>query len=138
MPKEREYKKPAIPKTLAGIVDLFYKVRAERLAEDRYVNDIKEFENELKRELINQIPKSEATGVAGKVARATIVKKDVESVRDWDAFYAYMQKNKAWDLLQRRVNSSALKARRDAKKPVPGTEVVAIVDVSITKIPAKK
>ena len=136
--KPREYKKPPMPKTLAGVVDLFYKVRAERLEEEKYVDEVREFENELKRELINSIPKSEATGVAGKVARATIVKKEVDQVKDWDAFYAYMQKNKAWDLLQKRINASAVRARRDAKKPVPGTETIDIVDVSITKIPAKK
>lgn len=134
----KEYKRPAMPKTTAGIVDLFYKVRAERLEAQKSVDAIAEFEQELKRELINTIPKSEATGVAGRVARATIVTKEIDQVKDWDSFYEYMRKTKSWDLLQKRLNASAVRARREAKKPVPGTEVVNIVDVSITKIPSKK
>lgn len=134
----KEYKPPKMPTSIAGVVDLYYKVRNERLDAQKHVDAIAEFEQQLKRHIINTIPKSEATGVAGRVARATIVNKEVEQVKDWDAFYLYMHKHKAWDLLQKRVNASAVRARRDVKKPVPGTEVITIVDVSITKIPSKK
>jgi nitrogenase subunit NifH len=132
------FKKPAIPSNLGAVADLYYKIRNQRLQEEKKINEVKEFESELRRHLINSIPKSELTGVAGRVVRATITTKEVYQAENWDNVYEYIRKNKAFDLLQKKINTTAVKERIAAGKKVPGVTSVNVVDVSITKIPAKK
>ena len=54
-------------------------------------------------------------------------------VQDWEAFYKYVAKEGAFDLLQRRVNDSAYRARLDDQIKVPGVEPFGVVKLSITK-----
>lgn len=45
----------------------------------------------------------------------------VAQVTDWDAFYAYIYKNKFGHLLQRRVSDPAWRELMEQGKKVPGT-----------------
>lgn len=91
-------------------------------------------ESAIKEHIINTLPKSEASGVAGKLARVTIVTKQIPQVKDWDAFYKYVKKTSSFDLLQRRLTDSAIKERWEAGKEVPGVEHFNAVSVSINKV----
>src|SRR3954465_14806712 len=128
------FKKPAIPDKLGRIIDLLYKTRQKRLDENRRVEAMKGFEGELKDYLINILPKSEASGVAGKLARAQVTSKRVPVVQDWDAFFQHVAKTKSWDLLVRRVNDSAVVERWEAGKDVPGVGSFTVTNVSVTKL----
>jgi hypothetical protein len=55
-------------------------------------------------------------------------------VADWVKFYAYVRRNAAFELLQRRLNESAIKERLDDKKPVPGVTIFNAKKVSCTKL----
>lgn len=133
MAKEEEvsYK---FPKTLGACADLLYRIKAERLEEQKRVDKIKAKETALKEHIIEVLPKSEALGVAGKVARVTVVTKLVAQVEDWPALYKYIGRTKSWDLLQRRVADGAVKARWDDGKQVPGVGRFTVVDLSINKL----
>ena len=61
------------------------------------MDEVEAEEKALKEHIIQTLPKSEASGVAGKVARVTVVTKDVPQVKDWDAFYKYVSKTKSFD-----------------------------------------
>ena len=65
------------PKTLGACADRVYELRAKRLAAQKDVDAIEAEEKALKEHIINTLPKSETTGVAGKVARVTVVTKQV-------------------------------------------------------------
>jgi hypothetical protein len=123
-----------LPKTLAGAADLLYQTREKRLLLDKEVTELKSQETQLKTYLIDNLPKSEATGVAGRVARATIVTKDEPTVEDWDQFRAYVKKHNAWDLLQKRVGVTAVKARWEEGEEIPGVGHFQSVDVSLSKV----
>lgn len=124
------------PKSLAACVDLLYKIRQERLAKDKEAAALKEKETALSEHLINNLPKSEASGIAGKVARVSIETKQIVTVTDWDKLYDYVVKNKkkgAFALLQRRVSDSAVKEIWQAGKPVPGCSPFNVPVISLTK-----
>lgn len=129
-------KKPVFkfPKTLGGCADRLYELKDKMAAAQRVVDALDAERKALKEHVINTLPKSEATGVAGRVARVRVVPKSTPQVKDWAAFYAYVQKNKRPDLLQRRVNETAVKELLDAKKKVAGVEVFNYVDISLTKV----
>lgn len=132
-------KKPAlkIPKSVAAAADMYWEMNQKRLAMQREVDAIEADEKALKEHLINAIPKSQATGVAGKFARVTVVTKDVPTVTDWDAFYGHVAKNKAkggFALLGRRLSDTAIREIWDSGKQVPGVGHFTAVTLSVSRV----
>ena len=122
------------PKTIGACADKLYIIRQERLVQQKIVDALEEEEKALKEHIIATLPKSEAMGVAGKLARVTVVTKVVAQVKDWDAFYKYVLKTKSFDLLQRRLNDTAVKERWENKKTVAGVEPFQAVTISLNKV----
>lgn len=123
-----------MPKTLALCADELYKTHELRLTAQKAVDALQAKESAIKEHLINNLPKSDASGVAGKLARVTIVTKVIAQVKDWDVFFKYVKKTGAFDLMQRRLTDTAIKERWDNGKEVPGVEPFNAVTVSINKV----
>lgn len=122
------------PKTLGACADKIYELRDKRLAAQKLVDAIEAEEKALKEHVINTLPKSEATGVAGKLARATVVTKKVPQVKDWEAFWKNFNKKTDSDLLPRSLNKAAVEARWDVGKKIAGVEAFTAVTLSVTKV----
>lgn len=122
------------PKALGACADRLYELRQKRLEEQKKVDLIEAEEKALKEHIIQNLPKSEASGVAGKLARVTVVTKEIPQVEDWDAFYKYVKKTGNFDLLQRRLTDAAVKERWEAGKEIPGVKHFQVVSVSINKV----
>ena len=73
-------------------------------------------ENELI-ELMDQQNISKSTGTKATVSITTSTKPSVE---DWDAFYAYIHKNKYYHLLERRPSVTGCRELFDTKGKIPG------------------
>jgi hypothetical protein len=131
MATEVKYK---FPKALGACADKLYELRAKRLAEQKKVDEIAAEETALKNHIIENLPKSEASGVAGKLARVTVVTKQIPQVQDWDAFYKYVKKTGSFDLMQKRLTDAAIKERWEAGKEIPGVGHFNAVSVSINRI----
>jgi hypothetical protein len=131
MATEVKYK---FPKALGACADKLFELRNKRLAEQKKVDEIAAEESALKNHIIENLPKSEASGVAGKLARVTVVTKQIPQVKDWDAFYKYVKKTGSFDLMQKRLTDAAIKERWEAGKEVPGVEHFNAVSVSINKV----
>ena len=122
------------PKTMGACADKIYELRQKRLDAQKVVDAIQAEESALREHIIQTLPKSETTGVAGKLARVTVVTKSIPQVKDWDAFYKYVAKNKAFDLMQRRLSDKAVTDRWEAGKKVDGVEAFTAVSLSINKV----
>ena len=124
------------PKSLAACADMLYKIREQRYALQREAKLIEEKESILREYLINNLPKSSATGISGKIATVKVELKRIVQVADWDKLQKYIIKNAskgAFALLQRRVNSTAVEEIWAAKKTVPGCEAFNAPVISLTK-----
>lgn len=124
----------AMPKTLGGCADALWKTRQERMRVQKQVDALRAVEKLIEDRLIAELPKSDATGVSGKLAKVRAISTPVPIVQDWGAFYAGVHKAKAYDLFQRRLNGAAVKERWDAGKSVPGVGTFNAVKVSLTKV----
>lgn len=122
------------PKTLGECADLIYQTRESRLALQKQVAEIEAYEKMLKEHVINNLPKSQLEGAQGKVARVTVVKKQIPQVEDWPAFHEYVRKHKAFELLQRRLSVEAVAERLDAGKILPGVKIFTAVSLSVNKV----
>jgi len=127
-------KKIKVPKLIGDCADRLFTVRAERLEAQRGLEPFREEEKILTQHIIDTLPKSNTSGVAGKKARVSVTTKTVPTVTDWDAFYAHVLKTKDFSLMGRGINAEAIQERWDAKKKIPGIGPFKVVSLSLNKI----
>src|SRR3546814_12122512 len=84
--------------------------------------------------IIKNLPKSQASGVSGRVANAKVEVDTVPTFTDKAKFLAYVKKTGDFDLMTTGMNASAVKARWENKKKVPGIGETQIVKLSLTKV----
>lgn len=132
-PKKEKRKPLKLPKSLAQCADLAYQLRAERLEVQRDAAAIGTDEKLVKEHLIQNLPKSQASGVSGKVANAKIEKMKVPQIKDKKKLLDHVKKTGDWDLLTIGINTSAVEERWENKKKVPGVEAFEVIKVSLTK-----
>lgn len=123
-----------IPKALGACADLLYEVRQRRLEADKLAAAWKEQEQRIIDHVVDNLPK-ESSGAMGKGYMVRVITKQKPQVKDWDAFWEYVRKNKAYDLLQKRISDGAVQDRLMDKKKLPGVELFTAVTVSLTKVP---
>jgi hypothetical protein len=124
-----------IPESIGRTADEYAAARELRLAMEKEVDIVKKRESELRESIIDRLSKSDDTGAAGLRYRAQIVIKEAVKVADWGVLHAWIRKNDRFDMLQKRINETAAKDwAAEEKRLLPGTEMVKVPDVSITKI----
>jgi hypothetical protein len=123
-----------IPKKLGECADLLYQTRGTRLAIERDVEELKGFEQKLKAHLIEKLgPDQAAEGIVGELATVRVLSEIIPVANDWEALAEYIVKNKAVDLLQRRLSNEGVRARWEDDKVIPGVEKLMTKKLSITK-----
>ena len=123
-----------VPAQLGACADLIYELRQQKSAAKKVVDEFDAKISVLQIHLINNLPKSEASGVSGRLANVSVTSKQVPTVTDWDAVFEYVHKNKSYDMLQRRLSDAAVQARWEDGKKIPGVEPYEAKSLSITKI----
>lgn len=122
------------PKSIGVCADKLYEIRQKRLAMQKEVDAVEAEEKALKEHIINTLPKSEATGASGKLARVTVITKEVPQVEDWETFYKHIKKSGQFELLGKRLSDAAIKERWEAGKEVPGITHFKAVTLSLNKV----
>ena len=132
MATKKTYK---FPKSLATCADNYYQLRQKRLEMQKEVDEVAAEERAYKQHLIDNVPKSDATGIQGKIARATIVVKEEPQCVDQEAFRKYLNRSKRFDLATKlRPSAPAIRDLWEEGKDVPGIEKFNVVTVSLNKI----
>lgn len=119
---------------IGRLVDQFKVVEAERIAADKVAAALKATEVTLKTAIAVALRRSEVTVVGGKSFRVELTTEDQPTVKDWPAFYAYIKKHDAFELLERRPGKAAVKERWEDGKEVPGVEKFPTDKLSFAKL----
>jgi hypothetical protein len=129
-------KQPAWMKLpLAAIVDKYYDARETRYKIQRELKVMEEQEKWMRNFIIESLQKTKGTtGIAGKLAKVLLVDKEKIIAEDWAAVDAYVIKNKATDLYQRRLSDEAVKERWERKEKIPGISKLHVQDLSVSKL----
>lgn len=127
------------PKNLAQCADMYYSKRAQRLEIEKQAALVQAEENACREYLINSLPKSQASGIAGKLCRVAVENKEVYVVKDWDQVWGFIIKNVKkmpglTGMLQRRTNEKMLEEMALGGKPVPGTEKMQVPVLRTNKL----
>jgi len=122
------------PKSMGLCADKLYALRKKRIEEQNKVAELEAEENALKQHIIDNLPKSQQTGASGETANVKIVTKAVPVIEDLEKLYGYIRRTRRSDLLQKRLNESAVNEILDANKKIPGIGTFDKKSVSCTKI----
>lgn len=127
-----------LPKSLAACADLLFTTKAERLDASKIVKAFADIEAKLKNHLIMSLPKGDASGIAGRLARATIVTQPVASVKDAEAVWKWIKAGRGKRdnfIAPPALNMEAINELIDQGKPLPpGVEKFNVVKVSLNKL----
>lgn len=127
-----KFKFPA--KVTGALTDRLWEVNKKRLALQKEVDLLQAEETAIKEHIINTLPKSETSGIAGKFCRVTVVNKSRPQLEDPTKFRAWLVRNKAWDCISSALAPAGIKARWESGKEVPGVKEFQYPTVSVNKI----
>lgn len=110
-------------------------LREQRLILQREIDVIKAMEVKIKVHIIDTLPKSQATGVAGKRARVSVVTREEPRIVDREAFRRYINRTRRFDLAYAlRPSPPAIRELWEEGEDVPGVEKYHNVTVSIGRV----
>lgn len=113
---------PKFPKTIGQMVDFIAILQEER---DAIKSSLAAKESAISAAMEHMEANFDAgdlNGAKGSVGIAERKSQVVYNGKDWDAIYAYIKKNNAFELLHKRLTAAAVEERAEAGKPVPGVE----------------
>ena len=106
--------------TVGAKIDSLHALREEkRLLEEQVKAKAQEIDL-AENELIEQMDQQNISKSTGSKATVSITTSVKPSVEDWDAFYAFIHKNKYYHLLERRPSVTGCRELFDTKGAVPG------------------
>ena len=121
------------PKTLGGMIDRLYAMRAVRLKAGKAIDAMKAQELILTNTILSEFPKSRLQMARGKHATAARKVAAVADVHDWPKLYGWIKKHDAFDLLARSPNNAAFRDRWDEGEKIDGVGFFDKITLSLTK-----
>lgn len=121
-----------MPNVLGSEIDKLIRLRQKRMAAQKKADEIKKEESLLTESLIEICAKQKIEKASGKLGTFSIKMAPFPVVKDWNEFYAYVRKQDAFELLQKRVGVGAWRERVEAGKVPSGTEVSEIWTSTLT------
>jgi len=120
--------------TLTALIEQLVEVKQKR-------SDIANQDTELSRQaaalesdimhLMSEVGTTKAATESGH--SVTMSKKLIPVINDWDTFYDYVQQTKSFDLLHKRLSTTAFKDRQENGEQIPGSTITELWGINLTK-----
>lgn len=114
-------KKPLTQSAIGKSIDKVFLLRKKKAELEAAMKDVEGQIADLDAEIMEAMHQSGLEKTATKMGTVSVSTSTVAQVEDWDAFLAYIYKNKYGHLLQRRVSDPAWRELIEQGKKVPGT-----------------
>lgn len=136
--KEKETEEKAkfqgkLPDTLGACADRMREIEEVVRRKQKPIDALWAEWSAIEAKLIKELPSSDAEGVLGKKARAVIDTQTIPTAEDWDQIWDYVQKKKAFELVQKRLNTKSVGERWEHGEAIPGVGKFVKKSVKITK-----
>lgn len=135
--------RPKLPKSVGARIDALYTYREainafgrEVRELERIVSALRDEQDEIAKGIARDLRAGQLEAGRGEAASFSPGSRPVVTVTDWEAFYKYIRKQDAFELLHRRVTTDAVVERLDKGEKVPGVEREAAFTYSLTKVGA--
>lgn len=119
--------------TLNSIIEEYATKRERRLSLESESRKLASQEESLHEKIVIML-RNRGMESAGAHHTVEIEKKEVPKCEDWNKFYEWMVKNKAYDCLHKRLTDLAIKARWDEKTEIPGVVKFPVFKLKLGKV----
>lgn len=106
--------------TIGGNIDALWELREKKRALEAEVKLVHAEMEELEFQIIEAMDREGTTTSAATKASVSISESLKPSVEDWDTFYAYLHRHKAYHLLERRPSVTGCRELFETKGKIPG------------------
>lgn len=113
-------------------MDALFKLKAKHKKAQEAADAIKKEVTAAEEALMAQMLDAGVEKSTSKGGTISVSKSIVPSVIDWDAYYAYIHKNKYYHLLERRPSATGCRELFEMGKKVPGVEPVTKMGLRYT------
>jgi len=120
------------PAELAALAQNIWKAQQKLKAAELKLAPQKETIKALEAELQHAMIAAKLESVASKNATISLKRTEFAELTDDRAFFDYVGKKKAWDLVRKQVNVGAARLRWDDNLVIPGVKKGVRVDLSVT------
>lgn len=120
-------------KSIGAQIDQLKKKDDEIDAAEGKVKKLRQQRAKLESTLLKSFDKDDIDGAKGKHGVASIKRRSFPSIKQRKKFLRYVIKNRAWDLFQNRISSTAYFDRLEEGESIPGVNVFEKISVSIRK-----
>lgn len=103
-----------------ALSDEFFLLREQKRMHEEAIKQITNKMDVVERQLLERMDADGITKATGKKATVSVSELIRPNVQDWDAFYAYIHRNKYYHLLERRPSVSGCNELFEKKGNVPG------------------
>ena len=118
---------------LGRSADAIYNITLQIKELDAKITVLKAKRTTAEKNLMSRMEKSEVASIRGSKAIASFSDKTVYKVDDWEAYYKYVHRWKAYDLLHKAASSTAIALRIEDGKKVPGISKIEFTKLSVRK-----
>lgn len=125
---------PARDMTLQELVDAWGTARIARLAEQKKVDTLEDKEKKLKAKVIAAVKEAKLSSVKGLKYGANYTSKDLPTAGDWSKVYAWIKENDAFDILHKRLTTTAIEARWEDGVEIPGIVKLPVDEINMTTV----
>lgn len=120
---------------LSKLADSYVRARELRLAKEKEVEGFKEIETELKQKLLDTMEETSIHVVGGKLGIVKFKTSLEPTAKDWPQIYQYVKETNSFDILYRRLNSKAIKDRKEEGVEIPGLDWFPVASLSVSRGP---
>lgn len=115
-----QYVREDIIMTLGSAIDALWALREKKRKLETQVKEIEAAIADSETQVMELMDKEGVEKTTGKKASVSITSSVVPQVEDWDAFYAYIHRNKYYHLLERRPSVTGCRELFETKGKLPG------------------
>ena len=124
---------PVISSHLPDLVNQYISVRAQRLELDRQSKVVKEAEDDLSKVIISKMREQEMKALGATNGLVKLHESEEPVAENWEEIWAFIKANDAWELLHKRITTTAVKERWNDGVAVPGVGKVTTYKLTVSK-----
>ena len=118
---------------LSELINELVKLKQQRAALATADSELSKVLAKLEADIMHTMNEAGLSKAASDIGHSvTMAKKAHPTITDWDQFYAYVTSTNSFDLLHKRLSSTAFRDRWDAGEIIPGAVTADVWGVSVT------
>jgi hypothetical protein len=119
---------------LTELIEQLVEIRRKRTDIASQDSELSKQASQLEADIMHLMSEVGTTKAATETGHSVVMaKKSVPVITDWDAFYSYVQQTKSFDLLHKRLSTTAFKDRAENGEQIPGSSITELWGITLTQ-----